>query len=84
MPYITCPDGNTYSRYSTSKYVSWCKATEKKRRHDELVECLSDPKCKDEYNSRQQNTKDLLCIGVPIIITVFVVLVYLLYKSETK
>jgi hypothetical protein len=24
MPYITCPDGKTYSRYDQSPYVKWC------------------------------------------------------------
>ena len=45
MPYITCPDGNTYSRYSSKPYVKQCIAEQKQQ--EKIQACIESPACKE-------------------------------------
>jgi len=73
MPYITCPNGKTYSRYDQSPYVCDCIKKQEKY-HDSLdAACLQDPKC---IEKRQEAEKQeillflLLLIGLVAIVFV--------------
>lgn len=70
MPYITCPDGQTYSRYNQSEYVKWCICNEKRVNIEKHEACMKDPSCKE---SRDNSNK--IIIGSSLIIIVGIIVV---------
>ena len=59
MPYITCPDGHTYSRYDNSPYVKWCKCDEIGRAQDpNNLSYLHYSKAEREYLNSLKTTKE--------------------------
>ena len=58
MPYITCPDGKTYSRYDSSKYVKTCIADQKAQQQAQQQACLQDTAC-----AAKMETNKLVVIG---------------------
>lgn len=48
MPYITCPDSKTYSRYSSKPYVKQCIAEQKQKQQEKIQACLESPACKEQ------------------------------------
>jgi hypothetical protein len=78
MPYITCPDGKTYSRYDQSEYVKWCICNEKHVQEQKFNECMQDPKCKSDYDS---NINIFYSITFIFIILITLVLVKINFKS---
>ena len=69
MPYITCPDGKTYSRYDDSPYVEWCKCEEKREKYKAEVACQKDPACLKE---REDTQAGLLFAMIGCLILIFV------------
>jgi len=53
MPYIHCPDGRTYSRYSQTEYVKWCICNEREQSEKKFNECMQDPNCKKQHIDKQ-------------------------------
>lgn len=81
MPYITCPDGKTYSRYDQSEYVKKCMCEEKAEQEKKFQECMKDPKCKKEYEHQQFIAKSFLITGVSLITIMLLVLIVGMLKS---
>lgn len=71
MPYITCKDGNTYSRYDTSSYVKKCICEEEQYFKEQRVKCDNDPNC---VKLREQQMMvvsiTLVCFIVVIALTI--------------
>jgi hypothetical protein len=67
MPYITCDDGHTYSRYDTSPYV--CDCIKKERAYYDSLDrvCMQDPVCKAK--------NDNLKLGIEIVAGVVITLI---------
>ena len=47
MPYITCKDGEVYSRYDTSQYVNNCIIQETQERIEVRIACDKDVECSE-------------------------------------
>ena len=77
MPYITCPDGNTYSRYDQDPYVQDCICQEKEAQQKEYNECMADPHCKANRESTQ-------AMAIWIGGIVFILIVFTLIKGIRK
>lgn len=80
MPYIQCPDGNTYSRYDTSEYVTWCKCNESrindsinKIRKLQYNKCTLDPNCLEKRNNLEFKENIIILI-------ILIIFIYLFYK----
>jgi hypothetical protein len=52
MPYITCKDGKTYSKYDQSEYVKKCICEEDAYYKKKYTECMANPNCKKEYDEK--------------------------------
>jgi hypothetical protein len=78
MPYITCPDGKTYSRYDTSPYV--CDCIRKERAYYDSLNsvCLQDPKCVAE----RKLDKQIGIGGVGLIILLIGVMIFFLTTKK--
>ena len=63
MPYITCDDGHTYSRYDKSLYVKDCIQKENQRRDSLYRQCTLDPLCKHRREVAK-NTFNFCTIGL--------------------
>lgn len=81
MPYVTCPDGKTYSRYDQSDYVKWCICNEKEQEQKKFQECMEDPICKKEYLHKQEVSKNILIYGGGIMLTLLVIIFWKLFKA---
>ena len=76
MPYIKCPDGNIYSRYDNSEYVTWCKCNESRIndsintiRKLQYDKCTLDPNCLEKRNNLEfKENCNLLIISIIIIL----------------
>jgi hypothetical protein len=84
MPYITCPDGKTYSRYDQSDYVKWCICNEKSLQQKKFNVCMADPKCRAEYEWKKASEPYFIWFCVVLIITFFVLFVRHLDQSTKK
>lgn len=73
MPYITCKDGHTYSRYDISPYVKQCIKDEDQYYRQLEINCNKNPDC---VKSRQQTQSCLLFLFTISLITIF----FLLYR----
>jgi len=80
VPYITCKDGKTYSRYDQSEYVKKCICEENEAQEREFKECMQDPTCKKDYEHKQFVAKTFVGIGV----TLFVVLIIFMVRAFIK
>jgi hypothetical protein len=80
MPYITCPDGKTHSRYDQSDYVKWCICDEKEQQQKKFNECMENPECKEEYLQKQEHGK---YVSVACVV-IFLFLLWLTLKVLTK
>ena len=83
MPYIKCPDGNTYSKYDRSEYVQWCICNEKENKAKELKACMEDPKCKEQYLEKQR-TADIAILVMSSILVTLIIAVTLTIKTYKK
>ena len=81
MPYITCPDGKTYSRYNQSEYVKWCICNKKEQQQNKFNECMQDPTCKKEYLQKQETSKNTLIYGSGLSLILVTFLFWKLIKS---
>ena len=72
MPYITCPDGNIYSRYDQSPYVIDCIRKEDSAINARNIACMKDPKCVENMRQIQINAyKYTFCtIGIILVLCV--------------
>lgn len=68
MPYITCDDGRTYSRYDNTPYV--CDCIKKERAFYDSLDrvCMQDPICR----AKNENLKIGLEVVVGIIIALLI------------
>jgi hypothetical protein len=73
MPYITCPNGKTYSRYSNENEAKECIANEKKHNQEILQACLETPSCKEKLEF------DKIALST-IILTLIVISAFTIYK----
>ena len=81
MPYITCPDGQTYSRYDQSKYVKWCICNEKEQQQKKFNECMKDPTCKKEHLQRKETSLNIIIYGGGLYTLLVAVLFWRLAKA---
>lgn len=77
MPYITCPDGKTYSRGDNSPYVVTCIYNEKQQYLKKHATCMLDIKCKSDYIAHQEKMRYFIGFSVILIIVMF----FLLFKQ---
>jgi hypothetical protein len=84
MPYITCPDGKTYSRYDQSEYVQNCICEQEAAEKKEFQECMQDPTCKKEYEQHQQNMTTLTIVCLSVSIISFLILSRIMFKHLTN
>lgn len=81
MPYIQCPDGQTYSRYDQRKYVKWCICNKKEQQQKKFNECMQDPTCKKEYLQRRETSQNVIIYGGGLVTILIVVLFWRLAKA---
>ena len=74
MPYISCPDGHTYSRYDNSTYVNWCKCQEDSIRLAQQQSCAKDPACRAEREHAKQVVDWSIGISLTLAIGIFIYL----------
>ncbi len=74
MPYITCPNGRTYSRYDQSEYVKWCICQENEYYRQQHLKCMKDPECKAKYDSNQKFMKGFIGVSAAILLIGFFIL----------
>ena len=77
MPYITCEDGETYSRYDNSPYVKKCiadqEAAHQKWRQEKKAWCAANPvECEEERF--EQNLPMFITLGVLLALVVLIIL----------
>lgn len=84
MPYITCPDGNVYSRYDQSTYVKWCICEENKfndsinkQKEIKYNECSLNPECLEKRNQSE-------FLNISIVMIIFIIFLLLLYNAYKK
>jgi len=70
MPYIQCPDGQTYSRYDNSPYVVWCIHNEDSIANAKWTACLADPKCIGGYKHKENIAFTICLISIIILILI--------------
>lgn len=79
MPYITCPDGKTYSRYDTSPYVKWCIKCQEEQYRLEEIKCMKDPQCRME-----QENKNTIINGIAFSIGLILIFLFVITFRELK
>ena len=82
MPYITCKDGKTYSRYDQSEYVKKCICEEKEAQEREFKECMQDPACKKDYENKQFVSKTIAGVGIALFAILIIFAVRAFIKME--
>jgi uncharacterized membrane protein affecting hemolysin expression len=76
MPYITCQDGKTYSRYDNSTYVVECIRTEDSIAEAKFRECTLDPTCLKRRQERIEASDNfaicllLIFIGIGVMLAI--------------
>lgn len=80
MPYITCKDGKTYSRYDQSPYVKQCICEEQKFYTEEKAKCDLDPECVKKRESQY----DSIIFTLIFILIIIGVLLFTLIKDITN
>lgn len=77
MPYITCKDGKTYSRYDASEYAQNCIALEKKETTIQTTACNRSQECIGAQAS------EFVFIGfVGIILILITIMAYKFFKTS--
>jgi len=84
MPYITCKNGRTYSRYDQSKYVKKCICEEREAQWREFRECMQDPACKKEYEHERFVSKTIAGVGILVFTAIIIWAIISFIKAETK
>lgn len=73
MPYITCSNGKTYSRYSADPYVRECISVQNTASSAARDKCLLDEECRGELN--------IIATGIVVLVIILFVLLYLCLKD---
>ena len=82
MPYITCPDGQTYSRYDNSTYVKWCKCQEDSIYRAKHIACMNDPVCKAKQEQIDKVGKVIIGGGLSCFFLLIVFFFVMLFKLK--
>lgn len=80
MPYITCPDGKTYSRYDSNTEVKTCISNQKSAYQAKHAACMKDTICKENYDFNSN-----LALGISITFVIFtIILIFKLTSLDTN